>query len=236
MGEGSPRVLSTWAIPADQVAPAPAAAAPTPAQALLSNRSVAANPDLLRVSPPGTAPVMKAPEPVPPEAAEAAEDPGLVDVHVEVGGGVSGGDESSPGWVVEASANAQLAPPILSVLHPTLGVGLTLMGYPETSDPAGGTEGGRTELVPSLRMGLRLETRETDGYGIPRPEGFVVALEGGPATFVGRDARGVMVGLAAGMRWHVMDVTMGATLVSATGRDDLDALNFTLNVGMNLTD
>jgi hypothetical protein len=114
--------------------------------------------------------------------------------------------------------------PVLGIFHPSLGIGVGLIGETTTGGPAAVTAGPST--IYSLLAGVRL-----DPGG---PGGFSMSFFGGPT--LGKDrAWGAEAGVALGYRWSVVDISLDAGYnydpTREAGMDKLFTLGASLKFG-----
>jgi hypothetical protein len=116
--------------------------------------------------------------------------------------------------------------PILSVIKPSLGIGLSLIGEPTTD--AAGDRSLDYNLFASLIGELRIDPKKEGG--------FYAALRGGPElAFESERSRwGYQVGVSGGYRWSVYDVSLDAGTqydpTQKAGEEQLYTLGFTFQL------
>lgn len=100
--------------------------------------------------------------------------------------------------------------PVLSLVHPTIGLGL--IGTPVT--PGAAPTSPDISMLPSLVDGIRLAR--------PRPDdrGVYVEFFGGPGVALAGSSvqLGAEAGTALGYRWHWLDVSTGLGYAYVPGR------------------
>jgi hypothetical protein len=117
--------------------------------------------------------------------------------------------------------------PVLSFVHPSLGIGVGLIGETTTAEP-GAVPAGSTTLV-SLLGGLRLDPG--------KPGGGYLSFFGGPALALGsgKEKIGAEAGAALGYRWRWLDISVNAGRTydptRAAGMDRLFTVGATLQIG-----
>lgn len=138
------------------------------------------------------------------DPAKCTYETGFVPV-VSGGGGAAFPTGGEPTWMARLYVGLERQSPVLGFVHPSLGIGVGLIGEATTGRPES-TPAGTSTLV-SVLAGLRL-----DPGG---PGGGNVSLFGGPGIAVGsgRDVGvGGEAGVALGYRWRWLDVSVGAGL------------------------
>jgi hypothetical protein len=114
--------------------------------------------------------------------------------------------------------------PVLSFVHPSLGIGFGLIGETTTGGP-GAVSSGSSTLV-SLLGGLRLDPGKVGGAS--------VSFFGGPAL-IGISSVGAEAGVALGYRWSWLDVSVDAGFdydpTRETGMDKFFTLGASLRIG-----
>lgn len=116
--------------------------------------------------------------------------------------------------------------PVLSFVHPSLGIGVGLIG--ETTGEAGAASAGSTTLV-SLLGGLRFDPS--------KPGGGYLSFFGGPALALGsgKEKIGYEAGAALGYRWRWLDFSVNAGRTydptREAGMDRLFTVGATLQIG-----
>ncbi len=116
--------------------------------------------------------------------------------------------------------------PVLSFVHPSLGVGVGLIG--EATGEAGAAPAGATTLV-SLLGGLRFDPS--------KPGGGYLSFFGGPALALGsgKEKIGYEAGAAFGYRWRWLDLSVNAGRTydptREAGMDRLFTVGATLQIG-----
>lgn len=117
--------------------------------------------------------------------------------------------------------------PILGFVHPSLGIGVGLIGESTTVEPSPPPSG--PSALVSLLGGLRLDPGE--------PGGGHVSFFGGPAVAVGsgKKAIGAEAGVALGYRWRWLDFSVETGLAydptRETGMDRLFTLGASIKIG-----
>ncbi|HET6393386.1 MAG TPA: DUF4157 domain-containing protein [Blastococcus sp.] len=115
-------------------------------------------------------------------------------------GGLATGGAGRTTWYARLYVGTEFQHPRLSVYNPTLGLGMTLIGQPDTA----GAVAPIPSLVYSLLPGVRI--------GPPRPgaagSGYA-SFFGGPSLVIGETgmALGAEAGAAVGYRWRWLDVS-----------------------------
>jgi uncharacterized protein DUF4157/lysine-specific metallo-endopeptidase family protein len=125
---------------------------------------------------------------------------------LSAGGGVAWSPGADPTWYFQGTLGVEFQHPRLNIFHPTLGVGLTLIG--EAENPETGVRASRSNLL-SLLGGFRLGRPRRTGAG----GGLELSLFGGPALSLRERSDpqiGAIVGVAFGYRWRLLDFSVGA--------------------------
>lgn len=120
---------------------------------------------------------------------------------------------AAPTWLAQLHFDSMLEHPVLGLIHPTFGVGLTLIGEPIAPPGGAGRETNPPTLLASLLAGFRLVQPR------PGPIGAHVQFFGGPALALslGKTASGATAssgigaeaGVFLGYRWRWGDVSTG---------------------------
>jgi len=128
-----------------------------------------------------------------------------------VGGSFSAGTASRSGagtstWFARYYGGAEFQHPALGIFSPTIGIGLTLIGEPQSAVP--GVPTPFPTFIASLLPGFRLSD--------PRPgeagSGYA-SFWGGPSINIGPSSivrPGVEAGMGVGYRWRWLDVSLNA--------------------------
>jgi uncharacterized protein DUF4157 len=135
------------------------------------------------------------------------------------------GKKSAAGYA-RLYAGVEKRGPILSLVRPSLGLGLSIIGDPE-SDATGELVSG-SGVLASLMGALRFDPGETGG--------IYFSLGGGAGAVFGRGGvhRGYEVGAKFGFRWSIYDVSLDAGInydpTRAAGEQKLYTLGATLQI------
>ncbi len=117
---------------------------------------------------------------------------------LEVGGGVAAAGRGPGTWHARVYLGGELQTPILGVVNPTLGVGMSLVGDPVTRTP--GTFQPTSTMLTSILLGVRIGSPSGSPY---------LSLSGGPSLASGAKLDlGGEAGVAFGYRWKVLDVSL----------------------------
>jgi hypothetical protein len=114
-----------------------------------------------------------------------------------------GAPDDEETWQARLYLGTEFRHPVLSIFNPTIGVGFTLIGDPRPETPGTIYE---PSFLTSLVLGVRIEP---PGPGrAPTP---YLSLFGGPLVGLGPEGIGVgaEVGVAAGVRWRFLDLSVG---------------------------
>lgn len=138
-----------------------------------------------------------------------------VNLVIEAGAGFAASNSMNT-WAARFFIGAEFQHPLLGLINPRLGIGLTIIGEPlePSSTPRLDSNGA---LVVSALAGIRL----TD----PRPtragSGFV-EFEAGPSAIIDSSVRpGAELGASVGYRWRMLDFSARlGTVLDPTNRDD----------------
>jgi hypothetical protein len=116
-------------------------------------------------------------------------------------GGVGFSPEGSPAWI--ARFYVGLEKRVVGVVHPSLGLGYALIGESVSGKP-GAVPSSTTTSLTSVLLGLRVDP------GLPG--GGYVSASGGPALALGNKTAGIgaEVGVALGLRWRILDISLDA--------------------------
>jgi hypothetical protein len=120
--------------------------------------------------------------------------------------GASGGRAfpavGTPTWEAHLYLGLEKRGPVLSFIHPSLGIGIGLIGESSTGAPEAIPAG--TSGLFSLLGGLRLDPGQ--------PGGGYISFFGGPAVVLGSGKTGVggEAGTALGYRWRWLDLSLDA--------------------------
>ncbi len=127
-----------------------------------------------------------------------------------IGGTLSGGTAARSGtggssWFARYYGGVEFQHPSLGIFNPTIGVGLTLIGEPESVVPGVPTPG--PTFIASLLPGFRL----TDARPGEAGSGYA-SFWGGPSINIGPLGvrAGAEAGMAIGYRWRWLDVSVNA--------------------------
>jgi hypothetical protein len=120
-------------------------------------------------------------------------------IGISAGGATTG--KGSPTGYARLYLGLEKRGPILSIFRPSLGIGLSIIGEPESGKPD--VTSGRSTLL-SLMGALRFDPGETGGV--------YFSLGGGIGTALGRGGLdlGYEVGVKLGYRWRIYDVSLDA--------------------------
>jgi hypothetical protein len=121
-------------------------------------------------------------------------------------GGLALSPLADPTWYFQGTLGLEYQHPRLRVFHPTLNLGVTLIG--EAENPETGVRAS-TSVLTSLLLGLRIGRARRPGAG----GGLELSLFGGPALLPGERSTpqvGVVAGVAFGFRWRMLGFSLGA--------------------------
>ncbi|MGW9024484.1 eCIS core domain-containing protein [Streptomyces sp. NPDC055722] len=129
-----------------------------------------------------------------------------------VAGGLAIPVGGAPTWQAQLRTGVELKHPVLRVVHPTLGLGLTLIGEP--TSPGARTVSPTPDLLASLTAGIRIASQRPDDRGV------YARFFGGPAIAVTQQGSSLSAeaGTALGYRWRWLDVSTGVGYGYLPGR------------------
>jgi hypothetical protein len=148
---------------------------------------------------------------------------------IEAGAGVAAFGSTTT-WAARLFIGAEAEHPVLGMVNPRLGIGITMIG--ESLEPSSSTlSAGQGTLIASALFGVRL----TD----PRPGhsgGGFALFEAGPSAIIDNSVRpGVELGVAVGYRWRFLEFSarLGAILDPKNPQGSTGAALGTGGVGFN---
>jgi hypothetical protein len=146
---------------------------------------------------------------------------------VGAGGGLAFSPHADPTWYFQGTLGGEYQHPRLRVFHPSLNIGLTLIGEPVSRETGARLSG---SALASVLLGLRIGKSRRPGAG----GGLEVSLFGGPALSLPTGDIGAVAGVALGYRWHALDLSVGAGYAYDPGRSGA-GLEHTATVGGSFT-
>jgi hypothetical protein len=116
--------------------------------------------------------------------------------------GAAFSSEGAPTWQAHLYLGLEKRGPVLGIFHPSLGIGLGLIGETTTGQPGAVPTG--TSALFSVLGGLRVDPGQ--------PGGGYVSLFGGPSLAVrdGQRQLGAEAGFGIGYRWRWLDLSVDA--------------------------
>jgi len=155
------------------------------------------------------------------------DQPSTILLTAGAGGGLAFSPHADPTWYFQGTLGAEYQHHRIRVFHPSLNVGLTLVGEAENRETGARLSG---SALASVLLGLRFGKSRRPGAG----GGVELSLFGGPALSLKTGDVGAVAGIALGYRWHALDFSVGAGYAYDPGRSSA-GLEHTATVGGTFT-